>query len=79
MGFKIGEIVRFRDGDGRPHRIVDIRAHGPLNRNEHTFFESLFDDGGGLHTNRTPPSTVDKKKKKRKAKQQKQSRRKNRR
>jgi len=46
MGFKIGDIVRRKDGDGRPHRIVDIKAHSPLNRNEHTFFEFIFDDGG---------------------------------
>ena len=45
MGFRIGDIVRLKDGDGRPHRIVDIRAHGPLNRNEHTFFEFVFEDG----------------------------------
>lgn len=45
MGFKIGEIVRFKDGDGRPHKIVDIKVHSPLNHNEHTFFEFLFEDG----------------------------------
>ena len=45
MGFKIGEIVRFKDGDGRPHRIVDIKAHGPLNSKEHTFFQFVMHDG----------------------------------
>lgn len=46
MGFRIGDIVRRKDGDGRPHRIVDVKVHGPLNRNEHTFFEFIFEDGG---------------------------------
>ena len=48
MGFKIGEIVRFTDGDGRPHRIVDIKAHGPLNSKEReTYYlvrRTLFSD-----------------------------------
>ena len=45
MGFKIGEIVRFKDGDGRPHRIVDIVPHRPLNSKEHTFFQFVMADG----------------------------------
>ena len=45
MGFKIGEIVRFKDGDGRPHRIVDIVPHGPLNSKEHMFFQFVMADG----------------------------------
>lgn len=45
MGFKIGEIVRFKDGDGRPHRIVDIKTHGPLNSKEYTFFQFVMHDG----------------------------------
>lgn len=45
MGFKIGEIVRFKDGDGRPHRIVNIVPHGPLNSKEHTFFQFVMADG----------------------------------
>ena len=47
MGFKIGEVVRFKDGDGRPHKIVDIIPHYPLNGNEHTFFEFRMHDGVG--------------------------------
>ena len=46
MGFKIGEIVRRKDGDGRPHKIVDIKVYGPLNSHEHTFFQFIYEDGG---------------------------------
>ena len=45
MGFKIGEIVRFKDGDGRPHRIVNIVPHGPLNSKEHTLYQFGRADG----------------------------------
>lgn len=45
MGFKIGDIVSRTDGDGRPHKIADIKVHYPLNGNEHTFFEFVFEDG----------------------------------
>ena len=47
MGFKIGDIVMRRDGDGRPHKIVDVEVYYPLNRNEHTFFRYIYEDGGG--------------------------------
>lgn len=46
MAFKIGDIVMRLDGDGRPHTIVDITVHYPLNRNEHTFFMYHYEDGG---------------------------------
>lgn len=46
MGFKIGEIVKRKDGDGRPHKIVDILPHFPLNSKEHTFFQFFYEDGG---------------------------------
>lgn len=45
MGFKIGEVVRIKTGDGRPHKIVDIKPYLPLNSNEHTFFGFFFEDG----------------------------------
>lgn len=47
MGFKIGEIVMRLDGDKRPHKIVDITVHYPLNHNERTFFIYHYEDGGG--------------------------------
>lgn len=34
------------DGDGRPHKIVDITVHHPLNSKEHTFFQYHYEDGG---------------------------------
>jgi hypothetical protein len=34
------------DGDKRPHKIVNISVHYPLNRNEHTFFQCHYEDGG---------------------------------
>ena len=34
------------DGDKRPHKIVDITIHYPLNHNEHTFFQYHYEDGG---------------------------------
>ena len=43
MGFRIGGIVMRMDGDKRPHKIVDITVHYPLNRNEHTFFMYHYD------------------------------------
>ena len=46
MAYKIGDIVMRLDGDGRPHKIVDITVHYPLNRNEHTFFQYHYEDGG---------------------------------
>jgi hypothetical protein len=46
MGFRIGDIVRRLDGDGRPHKIVDVEVCFPLNRNEHTFFVYHYEDGG---------------------------------
>ena len=46
MAFIIGDIVMRLDGDGRPHKIVDITVHYPLNRNEHTFFIYHYEDGG---------------------------------
>ena len=46
MAYKIGDIVMRLDGDGRPHKIVDISVHYPLNRNEHTFFVYHYEDGG---------------------------------
>ena len=46
MGFRIGDIVMRMDGDKRPHKIVDITVHYPLNRNEHTFFMYHYEDGG---------------------------------
>lgn len=46
MGFKIGDIVMRLDGDKRPHKIVDITIHYPLNHNEHTFFQYHYEDGG---------------------------------
>jgi len=49
VGFKIGEIVRFKDGDGRPHKIVDITVHYPLNHNEYTFFGFVMADGHTEH------------------------------
>ena len=47
MAFKIGDIVMRMDGDKRPHKIVDITVHYPLNRNERTFFKYHYEDGGG--------------------------------
>lgn len=46
MGFKIGDIVMCMDGDKRPHKIVDITVHYPLNHNEDTFFIYHYEDGG---------------------------------
>jgi hypothetical protein len=46
MAFKIGDIVMRLDGDGRPHKIVDITVHHPLNSKEHTFFQYHYEDGG---------------------------------
>lgn len=46
MGFKIGDIVMRLDGDKRPHKIVDITIHYPLNHNERTFFQYHYKDGG---------------------------------
>ena len=46
MAFKIGDIVMRMDGDKRPHKIVDVTVHEPLNRNEHTFFQYHYEDGG---------------------------------
>ena len=46
MGFKIGDVVMRMDGDKRPHKIVDITTHYPLNRNEHTFFQYHYEDDG---------------------------------
>lgn len=46
MGFRIGNIVMRLDGDGRPHKIVDITVHYPLNSREHTFFQYHYEDGG---------------------------------
>ena len=50
MAYKIGDIVMRLDGDGRPHKIVDITVHYPLNGNEHTFFVYHYEDGGADHT-----------------------------
>lgn len=47
MGFKIGDVVRLKDGDGRPHKIVDIKVHLPISRYGKTFFEFRFEDGSG--------------------------------
>lgn len=46
MAFKIGDIVMRLDGDGRPHKIVNITTHYPLNSLEHTFFQYHYEDGG---------------------------------
>jgi hypothetical protein len=46
MAFRVGDVVRRLDGDGRPHKIVDIEVCQPLNRNEHTFFIYHYEDGG---------------------------------
>ena len=46
MGFKIGDIVMRLDGDKRPHKIVDITIHYPLNHNEHTSLQLYYEDGG---------------------------------
>lgn len=46
MAFKVGDIVMRLDGDKRPHKIVDITVHHPLNRNERTFFQYHYEDGG---------------------------------
>lgn len=46
MAFKIGDIVMRMDGDKRPHKIVDITVHYPLNSREHTFFQYHYEDGG---------------------------------
>lgn len=46
MAFKIGDIVMRMDGDGRPHKIVDITVHHPLNSKERTFFQYHYEDGG---------------------------------
>lgn len=46
MAFKIGDIVMRLDGDGRPHKIVDITVHHPFNSKEHTFFQYHYEDGG---------------------------------
>lgn len=46
MGFRIGDIVMRMDGDKRPHKIVDITVHSPLNHKEHTFFMYHYEDGG---------------------------------
>lgn len=46
MAFKIGDIVMRLDGDGRPHKIVDITVHYPLNTKEYTFFQYHYEDGG---------------------------------
>ena len=45
MGFKLGDIVRRKDGDGRPHKIADIKVHHPVSIYGHTFFEFIFEDG----------------------------------
>lgn len=42
MGFGIGDIVMRLDGDKRPHKIVDITVHYPLNSREHTFFNTIM-------------------------------------
>lgn len=44
--FKIGDIVMRMDGDKRPHKIVDITIYPALNRNEHTFVQYHYEDGG---------------------------------
>ena len=46
MAFRVGDVVMRIDGDKRPHKIVDITVHYPLNRNEHTFFIYHYEDGG---------------------------------
>ena len=46
MAFKIGDIVMRMDGDKRPHKIVNITVHYPLNSKEHTFFMYHYEDGG---------------------------------
>lgn len=46
MAFKIGDIVMRLDGDGRPHKIVDVTVHYPLNSKEHTFFQYHYEYGG---------------------------------
>jgi len=46
MAFKIGDIVMRMDGDKRPHKIVDITVHYPLNSHESTFFVYHYEDGG---------------------------------
>ena len=46
MAFKIGDIVMRLDGDGRPHKIIDVEICYPLNHNEHTFFIYHYEDGG---------------------------------
>ena len=46
MAFKIGDIVMRLDGDGRPHKIVDITVHHPLNSKEYIFFQYHYEDGG---------------------------------
>ena len=46
MAFKIGDIVMRLDGDKRPHKIVDISVHYPLNSKESIFFQYHYEDGG---------------------------------
>ena len=46
MAFKIGDIVMRLDGDKRPHKIVDISVHYPLNSKENIFFQYHYEDGG---------------------------------
>ena len=46
MGFKIGDVIMRMDGDKRPHKIVDITIHYPLNSREHIFFQYHYEDGG---------------------------------
>ena len=46
MAFKIGDIIMRLDGDKRPHKIINITVHYPLNRNERTFFQYHYEDGG---------------------------------
>lgn len=45
MGFRVGDIVRRKDGDGRPHKIVDISPEFPLYGHGSIFFKFTYEDG----------------------------------
>lgn len=44
--FHIGETVRLKDGDGRPHLIREVIWKLPMKTYQHGWFEYGFADGG---------------------------------
>lgn len=57
-GFKIGDKVRLKDGDGRPHTIKSFSIDGM----KEFFFEVQFEDGTGTWLDNIAPlpSNLDK-------------------